>query len=392
MRVLFAWELGENLGHIAPFAPVARGLHSHGCEVHLALPQFNDARRFFGTTVSAIHAAPRWNPMGAAGPSRTYADLLRPFGYGDPEGLASLIAGWRTLVDRISPDVIVFDSAPTALLATRDWVGRRVLFSNGYSQPPLTHPLPAMEWWEESIDVASAEASVVEVIDAARRLEGLPPIGQLRAMFEPIDRRLVQGVAAVDAYGAVRSTGEVEYLGIGASSAGTAPDWPDGSGPRVFAYLSPHYPALGPILMALSDAKARVLAYVPHLPESAARRIPGVSFSRGPLAMDALCTSADAAVCHSASGTGAAFAAAGRPVLLLPIHLEQEMSARGLVDARAAVMAKMRDPGSFTMWLKRLISAPLRKGAADFAPSMRRSGDPIERAVAAILGAETPAG
>ena len=64
--------------------------------------------------------APRWAvppPPGYLAVS--YADLLMHGGYAAPDALRGLMTGWRDVLDRTTPDLLIADFAPTAMLAAR---------------------------------------------------------------------------------------------------------------------------------------------------------------------------------------------------------------------------------------------------------------------------------
>jgi UDP:flavonoid glycosyltransferase YjiC (YdhE family) len=362
-RVLLAWELGDNLGHVAPLAPVARRFRAAGWEVHAAVQRLDVVGTFLSGVVDRWHQAPRWPYEPARGVAPlTYADLLRPFGWSRPQDLALLLGAWRSLLDAVAPDVLVADSAPTALLAARGRDLGRILFSNGYSQPPRQEPLPALRWWAPP-PAAELRAREASVVDVAQQATGDATFTCLADLFAD-SARLCQGTPATDAYGPVRPAGDVTWLGPSAAvEEGEPARWPEGEGPRVFAYLAGNHPSLPRMLSALERSGARALVYVRGLPAGLRRHHTGLRFADGPVRMGDLQQQADAAVCHSAAGTGAAFAAAGVPVLVLPTQLEQEMTARA-ASARGGVLVVRPTPeASFPEAVGSLLAPGLRETA-----------------------------
>jgi hypothetical protein len=79
---------------------------------------------------------------GAATPF-SFADILLGSGYGDARTLTSLLEGWIRIFERWRPDLVVADSAPTALIAARILRIRRATYANGFALPPRVSPLPA---------------------------------------------------------------------------------------------------------------------------------------------------------------------------------------------------------------------------------------------------------
>jgi hypothetical protein len=95
--------------------------------------------------------------------------------------------------------------------------------------------------------------------------------------------------------------------------------------------LQPNYSALEQLLQALKQAGDAVVAHVPGLAEKLAREheCATLALSRQPLDMSAVGASCDAGVCHS-PGTARELLRHGKPVLLLPRQVEQEMVAKRL--------------------------------------------------------------
>src|SRR3546814_5322932 len=117
-RIVFAWELGSNFGHLSPLLPVAQALRDRGHQIDFVIREL--AR---GQTVLQPHGfgmlqAPLWTgrtpPMAAAA---NYAGILQRCGYHTVPALAGLVAGWRRLYQLMAPDLVVLDHAPTARAA-----------------------------------------------------------------------------------------------------------------------------------------------------------------------------------------------------------------------------------------------------------------------------------
>lgn len=123
------------------------------------------------------------------------------------------------------------------------------------------------------------------------------------------------------------------YLGpIFAPDQGVDAPWPASVGPRIFAYLKPGYRGLEPALHALRNLAASVLVHIP----GASRQLV-LHFSWGnmrvtpePLRMSQMAAQCTLAVCHGGAGTSAAMLLAGKPLLLLPMQMEQAMTAQRL--------------------------------------------------------------
>jgi UDP:flavonoid glycosyltransferase YjiC (YdhE family) len=88
-------------------------------------------------------------------------------------------------------------------------------------------------------------------------------------------------------------------------------------------------------------------------------------FSRTPVDLHAAATAARAAVTYGSLSTTTRFLLAGRPLLLLPWHLEQYLLARRVVDLGASVLIDPeRPPAGLAAALRRIVTDPALAAAA----------------------------
>lgn len=143
----------------------------------------------------------------------------------------------------------------------------------------------------------------------------------------------------------------------------------------------------------------RVLAYVPGLNAAtvAAASGPGLHIVVDPVDMQAVCSSCDAVLCQSGSGTVATALHAGRPVLMLPMHMEQLLFARRVQALGAGLYLTEDRIAQLPALLQRLATQP---GFGDAARAFARrhaqpGGNRVAQAIAArcvqlMQGAHTP--
>jgi len=120
-RILFAWEAGENFGHVSKIAEVARSLTGRA-EVLAAVRNPIALRQIapdLPVTVLPAPAAPPQAPTAGDDAGRSYPDVLRHIGWSSPQTLGPLVEAWRNMFALARPDVLVVQAAPTALLAAR---------------------------------------------------------------------------------------------------------------------------------------------------------------------------------------------------------------------------------------------------------------------------------
>lgn len=342
-RILYTWELGDNYGHMSSFAGIAEELAKRGHEVVVVLQNLSEAAKFFGHINVRYFQAPVWKKKQAMAPrpALTYADLIRSFGYEDAAGLATMLSAWQELVKAIAPDLIVLDSSPTALLATRDMGIKRVAYGPGYAIPPATTPLPNLRIWQKvpPAEIKRREDAAIEVINQAAEKSNISPIKDLRDLFQTDDQCLLT-LQELDHYERRESA---DYLGPRFNvDTGDEVQWPDVYEKKLFAYIRPDSKFFVELLAQLKEYPVNAVISAPGIPEKLKDKYeaPHLHFSSTPVRIAQMQKECDAAICHAGQGTVAAFLLAGVPMILFPNHLEQLLVARRAIQLGAAMMPK----------------------------------------------------
>jgi UDP:flavonoid glycosyltransferase YjiC (YdhE family) len=367
--ILYAWEFGANLGHVGAFMPLACSLRDEGHEVHWAVTQPASVGDFLAAQGFACVAAPVIPEMQRNGPPLSYADILLRYGYSDAKSLFGLVGAWRELMRLTGARVVMADHAPTAVLAARTLGLPVMLFSNGFTVPPRLSPLPNMRPWTEVstqvlVDLDRAALSNVNIV---MKRFGLPPMAHLANLFDVAEESLVS-FPELDHYS---DRGPARYWGSLPSAGGGAKlDWPQGKA-RIFAYLRAEVVHAEAVLAALHALGHSTLVYFPELPPQFAQRFsaPHLRFSARPADIEQMTCEADLAVTYSSLATTTAFLLAGKPLLLLPTHLEQYLVARRVVEMGAgAVISPEGSVGDPAAILTTLLDTPsYRENAQAFA-------------------------
>lgn len=393
-RLLLAWEIGGGQGHLVPLAQLAEPLLARGHALHLVLRDLAGARAALGALADApalrLWQAPLWQmPLQAKQPPASYAELLFHAGYLDAQRLLGLVQGWRSLLDAIAPDLLLADHAPTALLAARGRPLRRVLAGNGFFQPPARQPMPSFRDWEPvpAERLAHAEAVALRTCNAVLAAGGAPPLAALHELVAA-DECFLLTWPELDHYGsgAAGRPGARYWGALPARSQGLPAHWPTGDGPALFAYLHGDYPGLDGLLQQLAQAPFRTLAHVPGLAADLRQRHAGarLQFSTGPVAMAAALAQAQAVLCNAGSGTVFAALQSGRPLLLLPMQVEQLIFARRTCATGAAEMLLPGDAAAGLLpALQRLLDdGPARRAALALAAKYGSDADAVPQRIA----------
>ncbi|MBP6097533.1 MAG: udp-glucuronosyltransferase [Methyloversatilis sp.] len=347
-RVLLAWELGANMGHLDRMLLTARELRRRGHEVLFAV---KDLSRAHGRVVSegfAVMQSPIWLPRMAKPPGLVnFSAVLASAGWLDPGGLAGLLSGWRTLFDLSHPDLLVCDHAPTAMLAARTYRFQVAAVGNGFEVPAFGVVFPALHYWDaaDTAACAGSDATVLRAVNAALAALGQPALPGLTALFADA-LCIVASLPELAHYPAYPDS--VERVGPSfVDDAGAQPHWPlgEGEGAPVFAYLSHEHADFGALMAALRQPGLSSVVHAKGLSAATAGELgaPNIRFEPAPVRIDMATAQARIVLSHASIGTVSAAALAGCVQLVLPNHMEQYMVGRRVVEAGIGLMI---EPGS----------------------------------------------
>jgi UDP:flavonoid glycosyltransferase YjiC (YdhE family) len=359
-KLLYAWEFGANFGHIGAFLPLARALRQRGHQVRWAVSQTGPAARLLAQEDFTWMQAPICQEMPRTGPPLSYCDILLRFGYANVEDLLGLVVAWRELLRLNGAQAVLADHSPTAILAARTLGIPVVLFSSAFCVPPRQRPLPNMRPWlalpPGQLDALEKEA--LASINAILERFGQPPFDAVAQLFDVAENTLI-GFPELDHYaerGPARYWGNLLHAGVG-----DAPAWPKLQGKRIFGYLrtgTPHHEAA---LAALHALREPTVVFFPDAPPTLLERYcaPHLVFSAQPLDLAQTAREADAAITYASMSTATSFLLQGKPLLLLPGHLEQFLLARRVEEMGAGLLVNPeQQPVDLEHKLRRILLEP----------------------------------
>lgn len=324
-RIVYAWELGGRLGHITTAAKIGLALKDQGHKFTALLSDLSAAEQFLAPHGIACWQAPLCqgsNPAAAF----SYAEILCGAGYLDPRLLAGILRAWRNLFDTLSPDLLLADHAPTALLAARGRPFLKATIGTGFFHPPEQRPIPPFRTWEpvDPERLAHAEEKTLASINQALDLIGASPLESLHEIFA-VDECFLTTWKTLDHY--PDRVGGKYWGPVFVDQVGISPSWPRTTGKRIFAYLKADYAHVEKVLKAFRDSGQNTLVYLQgdngHFGNR--YRSATLSFINEPVRMESA-TDADLVVCHAGHSTVAAAILAGKPVMLLPMNAEQYLT------------------------------------------------------------------
>ena len=373
-RILYAWELGGGYGHVTSFLPLALALRTRGHEVVCAVRDLRSAQTFLGRHGFEAHQAPIWlhPPPGLPEPMN-YSEMLFEVGYLDARGLMGMVRGWRSLLTRVDPDLLLVDHAPTCLLAARAGIrARRAVFGTGFCLPPRQDPLPTFVPWR-SPPLERLVENDRRLLDSANRVLdrlGGASLARMADLFD-VDEDFLCTFPELDHYGRRE---DARYWGATfALDEGVAPEWPEGRGAKILAYLSTAYRDFDRLTKALGELPHRIVAHVPGFEPPPRSRHESIVFSARPLNMAAAIAECDLVLCHGGHGTVSLALLAGRPLVVLPIYVEQLIVARNVATLGAGTLVRMdsRNPPYARRVTETLRDASHAERAREFAGQHR---------------------
>lgn len=383
---MIAWELGGNYGHIARCLPIAKALRSRGHTVILAVRDLHTAAEMLAPEGFAYCQAPIAQcRVKTRSPPVSYAEILLGEGYLEPNVLLGMTQAWTTLLELHGASVLLADHSPTALLAAHLMGVPHVAIGNGFAIPPDQSPLPSIRPWEN--------VSAQRLQDADQRLQ--QSLDALVARFATTRQIALQNLfrenCLLDTFPEFDNYGHREfghYIGpIFGFSNGVQATWQKPEARKILLYVRPETPGFGMLMAALADIDAEKLCIIPGLSLKEAHRFANrnTRISLEPLALGALLKETDLMVCQAGSGTTNKALLAGVPLLGVPAHVEQHLTALCLERLGAGLsMGTNREPENFKRKIKTLIEDPgFRSGARAFAQA--HEGFHPNQAVAATV-------
>lgn len=331
-KIVLAQEMGGGWGHLLPLRSLAREFIQCGCRVSLLCRDDVKAATVFQEMDVSIEKSPSW-VVNRTGFSLNYAQNLWGNGYKDSRMLEAHFAWWTDRLQRLKPDFILSDYAPTALLAALSLGIPRGAFGTGFTLPPMITPMPGLHPW---INTPAEVLSFSEktVLEAVRKL--VPRLSSIAGIFEGAERFL-EIFPEMDHFEFRPSE---NYAGpvLGALS-GPEIIWPEGSGDRIFIYLSSINRCLDSLINHIKKRALPTVAVISGLPESEKKAMesPTLRLSDSFVDLHKAAAQCNMAVTQGGIHTSAAMLLAGVRLLICPEQLEQTLLAyrlkqRGLCD------------------------------------------------------------
>jgi hypothetical protein len=377
-HIHFAWELGGGLGHAGRIKPLAAEALRRGHQVSMCLRELVHTHSVLAPLGVPRLQAPVWlhEVKGLPSPQISLAEILLTMGYVNADALQGLFSGWRDTLILLKPDLVVADSAPTAVLAARSLGVRSATVGIGYFMPPEATPMPVLRDWEpvQPGRVQAGDQQMLSAINTVLERVGAAPLHHAaQALLGDAPLHLTW--PELDHYGRTSLPAGQTWWGPSMlSGAGVVPQWPALDGPRVFAYLKTDHPDHALVLQALVKLGCVVECYLPEVASGRPPPVvsPRIHYSAGPVDLQAALPGCALCICHGGEATLAQALLLEVPVLLLPTQAEQFLISRCVGRAGLGInAAERRRPLDYAAVMQPMLAAdgPFKRAAVAFAHS-----------------------
>lgn len=367
-RVLCVWELGTELGHLSHLRLPIEVALEQGHEVFVAARETHRIGQALGVLPITILQAPFKTSVAIDSQMAflSYTHLLARQCFSSTGELDSLLRAWIEIFDLVRPDVVLFESSPTALVASHGYAFHKVLVGNGFAIPPDTGlpfapfvntPKTAEVW----AGLCADDAKVTALINTALQRLGKPVFHDLAAIFRQAGHQFLTSWPVLDHFGARVGA---RYLGVAALVNKSHPRWPATGCPKVLGYLQ-YFPAIEVLLRDLQSSGVCALLLVRGLPAVIRQQYASASIAFTEEFVDLQVVASQAAwvVHHGNHSTMATFMLAGVPQFVIPRHQEQLFGSLRLVSAGCAAMA-FQDQSAFSAAINAMQTNALMKQCA----------------------------
>jgi UDP:flavonoid glycosyltransferase YjiC (YdhE family) len=220
-----------------------------------------------------------------------------------------------------------------------------VLIGNGFTNPPLESPFSSLQPWEESSqqELTKMDQAVLTTINRILESSGLPPWSRLCELFAGVEDNFLATFAELDHYPHRK---DANYWGIlHDESSGTSPVWPNAAEKYVFAYLKSDHPDFKQVLSQLSSVDCNMFIYAGKVDDNIKKHYQSdkIYFSEELLNMRNFAEQCDVVVCNGGHNIVMLMLMAGKPLLTLPLFLEQELTGRRIEAYGAGLLASAQD-------------------------------------------------
>lgn len=328
-RILCVWELGANLGHLANLKPFVDEAQRRGHEVTVVAKELQNVHLLFDPEKIKLIQGPYFvrGPDFKVKAPNGHAQLIQLRCRSDEE-LDVLWQSWNTIFGLVQPDLVIYDYAPTAMIASLHKPWKKWIIGSGFLVPRTDHRfyggMPGLQGsFEAQQELKVAEENLIEQINRKLSSNALPAISSLHDLVRQMDRQILLTLPELDHFGG-RAHGD--YVGIPVKEGGVDPGWPEQGKVMIFAYLS-KFSGLEVLLELLNKPHYSVIVYSRNISSKLKKKFEQIRFFERPLDMVAVKRHAHLAITMAGHGTMAECLLENIPQLMIPLSKEQQLLA-----------------------------------------------------------------
>lgn len=320
-NILVAWEFGGGLGHLSHLAPFINSLISLGHRVVLATREATHLDLFNFPDSLIILPTPQVNlRTQQKHVNANITSILMPLGYGDPAALKGMVKGWQGIIELANPDLIIFDYAPTALLAAKETNCKKVVIGSGFAELLPNSNTNILSPWVDGIEKIAMqhERQIVRNVNSVCRWMDVQEIAFFSDLFRS-DLTLLATLPELDPY--KRDSLQALYLVQEKTLTHKKKIfWQDNGKPKVFVYLKRNARNTAVIMEALQQSDLDVICCCPN---SSVESKGGMQVFSEPVELAPILPSADCLINHASKELVCEGLCYGVPQIVAPAQLEQ---------------------------------------------------------------------
>lgn len=330
-KVVLVWEMGTDLGHVTRLDALARHLCERGHSVTAIFSDLREIQRIYPhphLPPYRVLQGPSWmdRRLKLTRPPASLTEVLLSVGFYKSEIVTEKLQQWKALFASLQVDAILFDYAPAAQLAARQYAWHKINLGDPFSTPPVRSPLPLFDLNAKVSDanLMISDQRLVDVVNQALREVEL---AEIRYAYElsSAHKTFLLSIPELDPFAHLRTS--EQYIGLlkTPSIGGLNLNWNNTPTKKVFGYLKPIYPHLKQFLQAISNLGIQGRFFIPHAPQELIDqyRQSNIEIVTRPYDISSGLEQCDLVVCHGGHSTLLHSVLNGIPALLIPLQQEQ---------------------------------------------------------------------
>lgn len=320
-RVLCIWEFGDNVGHLINLKPSIDILLELNHEVFIVTRDLYALTKVFKNYPIKIIQSPIKKPskIGRNAFLSSAQIILQQLLDDNSE---TYIKTWRTIFDLVSPELVLFESSPIALVSSIGYTFKKIIVGNGFGLPLLDHTLPFGIFPDTKRDESILELLYANDVELLSKLNTLiPKAYNIKSLFDlyHVDDIFLMSIPILDHY----NHRNLQYLGGLITTEYSKPIWPMSDRPKIFVYLC-NISSLERLLYCIKLKEYSALIYIKNCPPELKARYTSshVIFLDEFVNLQEVSKSVTFVITNGNHNTTLNFILSGVPQLIIPNHQE----------------------------------------------------------------------